>query len=113
MADFAERLRALRAAEDLTQGSLAAALDVSIGSVQGWERGANLPEALALIRLGETFPEWSIDYLLGLTSERAPNRPEVEQRAMRAAAASLDISRGRKRRRSRSDGPRSAPGNAR
>lgn len=110
---FAERFRELRAVEDLTQQAMAEALDVAVNSVQGWERGANLPSAAVLERIACLFPDWSVDYLLGLTSRREPNRSDDEQSALRAAAAAASIRRGRRRRRTRSGDARPGRGTER
>lgn len=112
MTDFAHNLKRLRAQENVSQEGLAAALDVSKGSVQGWERGDYLPAAETLVRLGRLFPDWSLDYMLGLTSVKAPNRPDAEQTAARAAASQHPISR-RKYRPPRSGSPRASQGDPR
>lgn len=67
MADvnFGNRLKRLRITHNLTQDSLAAALNVSRRAVTGWEHGTKLPSYDSIIALCLYF-HVSADHLLGL-----------------------------------------------
>lgn len=51
MATFAERLRELREAANLTQEGLARSCDVSIGSIRDYEQGRREPNMRALFKV--------------------------------------------------------------
>ena len=65
---FPERLKQLRKERGMTQLDLAAALNVSSGTVAMWETGASEPDHETILRLAELFGV-STDYLLGLKDE--------------------------------------------
>ena len=57
-----ERILDLRKAQNLSQGQLAEAMEVSRQAVSKWETGQNVPDALNLIRLAEIL-DTDIEYL--------------------------------------------------
>ena len=67
---FAERLKQLRRANGYTQVTLAAALEVSSGTVAMWETGKRTPDHETLNRLSELFDR-RIDYILGYSDDDA------------------------------------------
>lgn len=71
MSEFGEKIKKLRKAAGCSQQRLADALDISIKSVQRYEKGDN-PDHIALAKLAEYFGV-SSDYLLGImgSKERA------------------------------------------
>lgn len=66
-----DTLRELRQDAGLTQCEFASLLCVSQGAVGNWESGARQPDNDMLIRIAQYF-HVSTDYLLGLTTEKAP-----------------------------------------
>jgi len=71
---LASRLRAARAAADLTQGNVAAALGYHVATIANWERGRAEPCASDLARLAALY-RVSVDWLLTGAS-RLPHRFE-------------------------------------
>lgn len=65
------RLKELREDSDMTQGRLAEYLHVRQNTYSQYENGQRGVPTEALIRLA-LFYHTSVDYLLGLTDERAP-----------------------------------------
>lgn len=68
---FPERLKQLRKEKGMTQLDLAAALNVSSGTVAMWETGKRKPSFDMFDKLTEVFDK-RIDYILGATDEPAP-----------------------------------------
>lgn len=68
---FRTRIVELRNAHHLSQEELAQAVGVTKGAVQGWEAGTSMPRGGHLALIGETFPDFTTDYLLGLTDARS------------------------------------------
>lgn len=61
---LSNNLRTLRKERHMTQEELAERLNVSVGVISKWERGASEPELLCLISLAEVF-NVSVDALIG------------------------------------------------
>ena len=61
--DFHDRLKELRGQSLLMQKELAALLDVSVRTFQGWETGRSEPSLEKLLALADIF-DVSMDYLL-------------------------------------------------
>lgn len=68
---FPERLKKLRKEKGMTQLDLAAALNVSSGTVAMWETGKRKPSFDMFDKLTEVFDK-RIDYILGATDDPAP-----------------------------------------
>lgn len=66
---FAERLRELRRAADLTQSQLAEALGFAQTTIATYERGVKEPGREVIIAVAKYFGV-STDYLLGLTDDK-------------------------------------------
>jgi transcriptional regulator with XRE-family HTH domain len=64
MADFASRLRELRAQKKLRQKDLAAKLGVAQTTVANYEQGSRFPGETTLEKIADFF-DVSMDYLLG------------------------------------------------
>lgn len=62
------RLKELREEKNLTQSSVAQAIQTSQSNIGRWEKGANEPAASYLIKLANLF-DVSIDYLLGVSDD--------------------------------------------
>ena len=62
---FAERLKELRAEQDLTLQNVAQGIGVSINTVSRWERQERLPNIENVVALAKFF-RVSADYLCGL-----------------------------------------------
>ena len=62
---FAERLKELRAEQNLTLRNVAQGIDVSINTVSRWERQERLPNIENIVALAKFF-RVSADYLCGL-----------------------------------------------
>ena len=61
MDEFKDKVRELRRRRGWTQEDLARAVDVTLPTVQRWERGASLPFRLVRIELERLFREAGID----------------------------------------------------
>ena len=68
MANFSERIKALRQQAHLTQEQLGAVIDVSKYSIHLYEKGVNCPDMKGLIALADYFGV-SMDYLAGRTDD--------------------------------------------
>ena len=66
MKEFAERLKALRAENNLSQAQLANLTGLSKSAIAFWETDERIPNAQAVITLAKFF-KVSTDYILGLT----------------------------------------------
>lgn len=64
MAEFAERLRLLRDARQLSQARLAELLGIDPRSYNRWERGGNVPHLDTLIRIADIL-QVTLDELVG------------------------------------------------
>ena len=64
---FAERLKELRKAHNLSQMQLAKQLGISQSAIAKWELGKTEPPASAVILIATYFHE-TTDYLLGITN---------------------------------------------
>jgi len=73
MANFSERIKALRLAHGMSQADVGQAAGVKRYSVYGYEKGNNYPEVPVLIALADHFGV-SVDYLLGRTDNPEINR---------------------------------------
>jgi len=73
MADFAERIKALRLARGMSQADVGQIIGVKRYSVYGYEKGNNYPEVPGLIALADYFAV-SMDYLVGRTDNPDINR---------------------------------------
>ena len=69
MADFSERVRALRKERGLTQQKMADICDVQLRSYQSYEYKQSYPEVPGLLHLAEFFGV-SLDYLMGRSDVR-------------------------------------------
>ncbi len=67
-AQFAERLKELRAEKNIGQNALAKVLGLSNASVSYWETGKQTPSAEAVFKLALFF-NVSADFLLGLKDD--------------------------------------------
>ena len=65
MDKFAERLRILRAMNNLSQSALSKKLNVTRATINAWEMGISYPNAQSLVLLSEYFSV-TVDYLLGI-----------------------------------------------
>lgn len=68
MGNFKERLKTLRQSRDLTQSSLADALNISRSAVGMYENGSREPDFETLELIADFF-NVDIDYLLGRTTK--------------------------------------------
>jgi len=66
-------IRRLRKAQNLTQGELAAKLNISSQAVSKWENGAALPDISQIVPLASVFGV-STDLLLGVEPKQSKNR---------------------------------------
>lgn len=73
MANFAERIKALRTEQGMTQDTLGEIIGVKRYAVYTYEKGLNYPEVRCLIALADYFGV-SIDYLVGRTDNPEVNR---------------------------------------
>lgn len=64
MVDFGEKLRALRLAENMTQGDVGMRVGVTKSMISAYETGLKQPSYEVLIKLAKTF-KVSTDYILG------------------------------------------------
>jgi transcriptional regulator with XRE-family HTH domain len=64
--DVGPKIRFLREKHGLKQINLANALQVSPQAVSKWEKGANFPDILLIMKIAQLF-DVSVDYLLGIT----------------------------------------------
>ena len=62
---FAQRLKELRAENNISQSELAEMCNVQQSCVSKWERGATLPDAEMIVVLAQAL-HVSADYLLGI-----------------------------------------------
>ena len=69
MIKFAERLKEVRKSRGLTQGEVAAHLNIAARSYQYYEGGRRRPDYEGLVALADYFGV-STDYLLGRTEKR-------------------------------------------
>ncbi len=67
--DFGETLAKLRAEKGIYQKELAAALNVSVGTVSNYEKGVHFPDLSTLCKIADYF-EVTTDYLLNRTRYR-------------------------------------------
>ncbi len=76
---FAERLRELRKAKKISQGTLAAALGVSQQAVGKWETQRSTPDPATVARIATYFGV-TADYLLGCSDLRSSfaERPKIQ-----------------------------------
>ena len=87
---FGNNLKTVRKARRLTQRELASLVGVSKTTISGWETGANLPAVGTLILLAKTL-HTSIDYLLGLTTNRTINTDGLSDKDIRKLQMFADI----------------------
>lgn len=73
MADFSERIKALRHEHGMSQEGVGKLIGVKRYSVYGYEKGLNFPDVRGLIALADYFGV-STDYLLGRTDNPEINR---------------------------------------
>lgn len=73
MAEFSERIKALRIEKDLTQEAVANIIGLKKYAVYSYEKGRACPDMKGLIALADYF-DVSLDYLTGRTDNRAVNR---------------------------------------
>lgn len=92
MATFEERLKQLRREKHVRQEDIAAAVDVSKGTVSVWERGGRKPEFETLDRLCEYF-NTTLGYLLGNSDMRYPQEPDERMMAVAASENAEDTLR--------------------
>lgn len=72
------RIRQLREERQMPQKQLSVDLGVSQPTVSDWESGRKVPSAKSTVRLAEYFGV-SVDYLLGLDTEKGPlTEPDEE-----------------------------------
>lgn len=65
---LADKIKRLREQMGLTQSELAAKLDLTRSSVNGWEMGSSVPSTQVIVELSIVF-NVSSDYLLGLDEQ--------------------------------------------
>lgn len=65
---FSERLKMLRAENNLSQNALAQKLDLSNASISYWETGKQVPSAEVIYKMSLFF-DISADFLLGITND--------------------------------------------
>lgn len=63
---IADRIKALREQQSITQAALAKRLGITRSSVNAWEMGISVPSAQYLVEVANIF-KVSTDYLLGLS----------------------------------------------
>lgn len=73
MANFSERIKALRRERGMTQEALGKVIEVKPDSIYTYEKGKNYPEVRNLMILADYFGV-SIDYLVGRTDNPEVNR---------------------------------------
>lgn len=73
---FQIRLKELREEMGISQYEFARRLGVAQSTVGGWESGKREPSFDTLKKIAEFF-NTSVDYLLGRTNQRNPNKPEL------------------------------------
>ena len=64
---IADRIKALREQQNITQSDLAKQLGITRSSVNAWEMGISIPNVEKLVELSSLF-NVSVDYLLGVNS---------------------------------------------
>jgi len=62
---IAERIKALRLSNNLTQNDIAKKLGITRSSVNAWEMGISVPSTMYIVELAQMFSV-SADYILGL-----------------------------------------------
>lgn len=85
--NLGENIYRLRTEQNLSQGDLADALDVSRQSVSKWENNSAVPELDKLIRLAQIFSV-TLDELTGYAApqpQTVPSAPQPQQQAAPAA----------------------------
>ena len=87
--DFSKRLKNLRIEKDISQEELAKLLNVSRTSVTNYELGRNEASAQVLNKLSEIF-NCSIDYLLGKSDIRNPEKVDFETDKLRIGLSAKD-----------------------
>lgn len=65
MERFSERLRTLRAINNISQSALSKKLNITRATINAWEMGISYPNAQSLVLLSEYFCV-TVDYLLGI-----------------------------------------------
>lgn len=71
--DFKSRLRGLRNESGLTQAELAKIFRIAPTTLSSWEQGRSKPDLEEVAQIASHF-NVAIDYLLGATDEKAPER---------------------------------------
>ena len=74
---IAKNITELRRSRNITQGTLAEALNYSDKAISKWERGESLPDILVLIKVAEYF-DVTLDYLV--TSEHKSKKEKLKLR---------------------------------
>lgn len=59
-------------------------LELSNSAISEWKKGKAFPKTDAIVKLAQYF-DVSVDYLLGLTNTKRPDKQEVSEQAMRVA----------------------------
>ncbi len=77
---FKERLKFLRIEKDVLQKDIAAVLGTTDNAVGNYERGTRMPDPDTLKKLADYF-DVSIDYLLGHSDIRKPEKSNLETKA--------------------------------
>lgn len=88
MANFAQRLRDLRASRKLTQTRLAELLQVSPRVYSRWETGDVTPHFDTIVRIAELL-EVSLDDLAGRTESQAP--PKIRNHELHRLYQKVDL----------------------
>lgn len=73
---FPKRLKYLRRLNDITQQELADYLNVGKTTISNYETGYSTPDVETLNKIADFF-NTTIDYLLGRTDQRDPDKPEL------------------------------------
>lgn len=76
--EFKDRLKSLRKEKKMTQANLAKYLNYGYTAIANYESGRNQPSIYGLIKMAEIF-DVSLDYLLGISDIREPNRNHPQQ----------------------------------
>ena len=74
--DFSEIIKQIRARNNESQEEMAERLNLSQGSITGWETGVRTPSFKTLIKIADTY-NVSVDYLLGRELPVQPPEPDT------------------------------------
>ena len=78
----AEKIKALREQNGLTQAALAKQLGITRSSVNAWEMGISVPSTQYIVELAETF-KVSTDYILGVEDSSSISVAGLDEKDVR------------------------------